>query len=108
MPHLQYQVRCSGWVTPVLRVTARRYEARPVRGEAGGNQTFYLDLETAIHEDEKGNEIFKVNCAVVMSSRLAYKEETDEFYYPTWCFIGEKTLEELCNFLFFDEDSLLA
>ena len=68
---------------------------------------FYLDLETAIVENEQGGKTFEVSCAVIMSSTLAHNEETDEFFYPSWCFLGEEALQELCNFLFYDEDSLL-
>lgn len=68
---------------------------------------WYLDIETAVHEDEQGLSYFKTNCVVIQSADLVPIEGSDEFEHPTEYFLGEDAIDKLAQFLFFGENSLL-
>ena len=71
-------------------------------------QNWYLDIETAVHTDEAGIDVFKTNCVVMQSAELVPMDDSEEFEHPTEYFLGENALDKLAQFLFFSEDSLLA
>ena len=69
---------------------------------------WYLDIETAVHVDDQGISFFKTNCIVIQSADLVPDEDSEEeFKHPTEYFIGEDAIEQLAEFLFFGENSLL-
>ena len=67
---------------------------------------YYFDLETKKVKDVNGCDKFEVNCACIVGNEFEVLEDGSQVLVAR-AFVGNNSMSELCDFIFFKENSLL-